>query len=236
MNPRQRRGALLLIASVVAAIAVFISVLAFIADVNSRAGNFIQIVALSRDVKAYQPITPEDVALKEIPEKWASGGAVRDARDIVGLVPLNDMATGTFAERGMFIDRPGIARGNREIAILVDAETGVAGKVKSGDKVDIIATFDGKDEQTAPTSQLWAQNALVINVGLPSDVQETDARGGLSEGKKVPITFALPTPEALRVAYAESFSVKLRLALRARNDETTADPNSLIYTAPTQVQ
>ena len=80
MNPRQRRGALLLIASVVAAIAVFISVLAFIADVNSRAGNFIQIVALSRDVKAYQPITPEDVALKEIPEKWASGGAVRDGR------------------------------------------------------------------------------------------------------------------------------------------------------------
>jgi pilus assembly protein CpaB len=236
VNPRQRRGALLLVASVVAAIAVFISVLAFIADVNSRAGNFIQVVTLARDVKAYQPITPQDVALKEIPEKWASGGAVRDARDIVGLVPLNDVTTGSFAERGMFIDRPGIATGNREIAILVDAETGVAGKVKSGDKVDIIATFDGKEDKSVPTSQLWAQNALVINVGLPSDVQETDARGGLSEGKKVPITFALPTPEALRVAYAESFSVKLRLALRARNDETTADPNSLIYTAPTQVQ
>ena len=61
-------------------------------------------------------------------------------------------------------------------------------------------------------------------------------RDGQNLTVKVPITFALPTPEALRVAYAESFSVKLRLALRARNDETTADPNSLIYTAPTQDQ
>lgn len=230
MNPRQRRGVLLLIASAIGAIAVFFGVLTFIADVNARAGNFITVVALSRDVQAYEPVTAADLELREVPERWASTESIRDARDIVGLVPLNDLNAGTFASQGMFIDRPGIAPGHREIAIMVDAETGVAGKVASGDRVDIIATFSGVDE-SPPSSQLWAQSALVIDVGLPEEVVESDGRGGFTTGQGVPITFALPAEEALRVAYGESFSVKLRLALRARNDDTVVD-DSQIFAPP----
>lgn len=222
MNPRQRRGVLLLVASAVGAIAIFFAVLTFIADVNARAGNFISVVSLAQDVEAYEPITAGDLELREVPEKWASAESVRDARDIVGLVPVNDFAAGTFASRGMFIDRPGIAPGHREIAIMVDAETGVAGKINSGDLVDIIATFPGTEEDQ-PSSQMWAQGALVIDVGLPEEVVQEDGRGGFSTGTGVPITFALPAEEALRVAYGESFSVKLRLALRARNDDSTID-------------
>ncbi|WP_151526322.1 Flp pilus assembly protein CpaB [Serinicoccus kebangsaanensis] len=230
MNPRQRRGLLLLILSAVGAIAVFFSVLSFIADVNARAGNFITVVSLARDVEAYQPVTAEDLELREVPERWASEQSIRDARDIVGLVPLNDMGAGTFASEGMFIDRPGIEPGNREIAIMVDAETGVAGKVNSGDRVDIIATFPGEEEEP-PSSQLWAQGALVIDVGLPEEITEEDGRGGFTTGQGVPITFALPTEEALRVAYGESFSVKLRLALRARNDDSTLDEGQIFAPA-----
>lgn len=222
MNPRQRRGVLLLVASAIGAIAIFFAVLTFIADVNARAGNFINVVSLAQDVEAYEPITASDLELREVPEKWASGENVRDARDIVGLVPVNDFAAGTFASRGMFIDRPGIAPGHREIAIMVDAETGVAGKVSSGDQVDIIATFPGTEEDP-PSSQMWAQGALVIDVGLPEEVVQEDGRGGFATGTGVPITFAMPAEEALRVAYGESFSVKLRLALRARNDDSTID-------------
>lgn len=226
MNPRQRRGILLLIASGIGAIAVFFAVLTFIAEVNARAGNFISVVSLARDVEAYEPITAGDLELREVPEKWASTESIRDARDIVGLVPLNDLNAGTFASTGMFIDRPGIAPGHREIAIMVDAETGVAGKINSGDRVDIIATFQGSDE-SPPSSQLWAQSALVIDVGLPESVVEADGRGGFTTGQGVPVTFALPAEEALRVAYGESFSVKLRLALRARNDDSLLDGNDI---------
>lgn len=211
------------------ALAVFVSVLSFVSSVNARAGNFISVVSVARDLKAYQPIQPDDVELRQVPEKWLSSGAIQDARDVVGLVPVNDYAKGTYAERGMFIDRPGIARGNREVAILVDAETGVAGKVKSGDRVDIIATFQGKDK--APNkAQVWAENALVIDVGLPESVEKGNGTGGLSQGKAVPVTFALPTQTALRVAYAESFAVKVRLALRARNDESKSSEQDKTYT------
>lgn len=230
MNPRQRRGVLLLIVSVLGAIAVFVAVLAFVADVNSRAGNFVQVVSLSQDVEAYEPVTADDLELREVPERWTSTEAIRDARDVLGLVPVTDLRAGTFASRGMFVDRPGIAPGHREIAIMVDAETGVAGKVRSGDLVDIIATFQG-DPEEPPTSQLWAQSALVIDVGLPEEITVEDGAGGFSTGQGVPITFALPTEEALRVAYAESFSIKLRLALRAGNDDTEVTTGTVF--APT---
>lgn len=232
MNPRQRRGLLLLIVSVLGAVAVFVAVLSFVADVNSRAGNFVQIVSLARDVKAYEPISTDDLELREVPERWTSPETVRDARDVLGLVPVADLRQGTFASRGMFVDRPGIAPGHREIAIMVDAETGVAGKVRSGDVVDIIATFQGMDPEDPPSSELWAQGALVIDVGLPEEVRTEDSRGGFTTGQGVPITFALPTDEALRVAYAESFSVKLRLALRAGSDDSTVDQSDTVF-APT---
>jgi pilus assembly protein CpaB len=220
---------LLLVVAALGALAVFVSVLSFVSSVNAKAGNFVPVVALASDLKAYQPVTPEDVELRQVPRKWLSAGAIQDARDVVGLVPVNDYAKGTYAERGMFIDRPGIQRGHREVAILVDAETGVAGKVRSGDRVDIIATFKGQDG-TKNTSAVWAQNALVIDVGLPEQVQRQDDGTAFSEGKAVPVTFALPTDVALKVAYAESFAVKVRLALRARNDETPVDSGSTVFT------
>jgi pilus assembly protein CpaB len=230
VNPRQRRGVLLLVVAAIGAISVFFSVLSFVSDVNARAGNFVSVVALRHDVQAYQAITPDDVELREVPEKWLSSAAIRNARDVVGLVPVNDYVGGTYAERGMFIDRPGIQPGNREIAVLVDAETGVAGKVRSGDRVDIIATFQG-DEKRRSTAEVWAQNALVIDVGLPEDVEKSNGQGALSQGRAVPVTFALPTETALRVSYAESFAVKLRLALRARNDDTPTREESLVFPA-----
>lgn len=231
MNPRQRRGALLFVVAALGALAVFVSVLSFVSSVNARAGNFVPVVALAEDLEAYQPVGPEDVELRQVPQKWLSSGAIQDARDVVGLVPVNDYSAGTFAERGMFIDRPGIRRGNREVAILVDAETGVAGKVRSGDRVDIIATFEGRDGRPG-TSSIWAENALVIDVGLPEQVEKQGEGGAFSEGKAVPVTFALPTATALKVAYAESFAVKVRLALRARNDESSVDPDGRVFTGP----
>ena len=45
---------------------------------------------------------------------------------------------------------PELATGEREIAILVDAETGVAGKISPGSIVDIVATFGGNDQEGVP--------------------------------------------------------------------------------------
>jgi pilus assembly protein CpaB len=231
MNPRQRRGALLLVMAALGAVGVYFSVLTYVADVNSRVGSMASIVTLSRAVAPYEPITPDAVELREIPERWLPPDAVLDARDVVGLVSPTELPAGSYAQRGMFVNRPGIQRGFREVAILVDAETGVAGKVASGDRVDIIATSQVSDELSSRNASVLVSNALVIAVGLPEDVARDDGQGGFGTGRAVPVTFALPVQEALRVAYAESFSVKVRLALRGGGDVADVPPDQGVFRA-----
>lgn len=214
--------------AVLGALAVFVSVLTYVASVNANVGNQVNVVTLATEVKAYQPVDAGMLKVTKVPEKWLSPTAVRDPGEIVGLVPLADLAEGSYADRAMFTTRPGIAQGYRETAILVDAETGVGGKIRTGDRVDLIATFAGSE--TAPSVASYVvQNALVIEVGLVQDVERANPGGGFSQGQAIPVTFALPIKDSLRLASAESFAVKVRLALRARNDDSTIPPDQTIY-------
>lgn len=231
MNPRQRRGALLMGLAVLGSLGVFFAVLSFVADVNARVGNMTTVVTLTEEVPAYQPIDPAVLELREVPERWVPEGAVTDARDVVGLVSTNDLPSGVYAQAGMFVNRPGVQRGFREVAILVDAETGVAGKVSSGDRVDIIATSELDEVAESRQARLWVSNALVIDVGVPEDVESQDEGGGFSEGQAVPVTFALPVDQALQLAYVESFAIEVRLALRGGGDGTAVPEEERTFSA-----
>jgi pilus assembly protein CpaB len=236
VNPRQRRGYVLIALAAIGALSVFFSIVTFVGEVNAKVGNLASVVALVKPVRAYQVISSDMVELRDVPAKWLPGSAITDARDVIGLVPTNDLPVGTYAQRGMFVDRPGIGRGYREVAILVDAETGVAGKISPGSRVDILVTREAeKAQQAAPqtqrTAEVWVSNALIIEVGLPETVSRRSGSDsfGSSSGKAVPVTFALPIQDALKVAYAESFAVKVRLALRGGGDTTAVAPGTDVY-------
>lgn len=228
MNPRQRRGALLLVLTSIGAIAVFLAVVVFVADVNSKVGSLAKAYQLTEDVAAYQPIEPDMLEEVELPERWISETAIRSVDETTGLVAAADMPTGSLLQSGMLIERPGVQPGFREVAIVVDAETGVAGKVAPGDHVDILATTAATDLVPA-RSEIWVSNALVLEVGVAQDVEGSDAAGNFESQRGVPVTFALTSGDALRLAYVESFSVKLRLALRGAGDDTTVDPSERVY-------
>lgn len=235
MNPRQRRGAVFLSLTVVGALVVFFAVLSYVGDVTSKVGPLTSAVRFKGDVPAYTPITPEMLETVEVPERWVSQTTVRSVADVVGLVAATDYAAGSVVQQGMLVPRPGIQPGYREVAIIVDAETGVAGKVRSGDRVDIIATAQGDKESGVPQSaQVWVSNALVLEVGLPRATEGADAQGNFESTSGVPVTFALSAEEALRLAYVESFSVKLRLALRGAGDSEVLPPSGLVYKGEAQ--
>src|SRR5699024_2096140 len=126
------------------------------------------------------------------------------------------------------IPRPGIQPGYREVAIVVDAETGVAGKVSPGDHVDIIATV-AENDQAPARAELWASDVLVLDVGLPQDIEETDQAGNSSKSCGVPVTYALAASDAVRLAYIDSFSVTSRLALRGAGDTDDLSESERIF-------
>jgi Flp pilus assembly protein CpaB len=214
--------------TVIGAIAVFFSVLVYVGEVNARVGNMVQVLRLTQDVNAFEPIDASVYEVVEVPERWVTPTTLHSENDVVGLVAAAATPAGSVLQGGMVIERPGVQPGYREIAIVVDAETGVAGKVSPGARTDIIATIAATD--TAPArAEVWVSNALVLEVGVVAGTESQDSLGNFSSGSGVPVTFSLTAEDALRLAYVESFSTKLRLALRGSGDDMVLDPSDQIF-------
>ena len=113
---------------------------------------------------------------------------------------------------------------------MIDAATGVAGKITPGAKVNIFATFAGDDRTNTPAqSKIIVSNARVIDVGQLTALDKKDDTNRSSTSEAVPITFALNTIDAQRVAYAESFAQHVRLALIAPGSDASLRPGDRTY-------
>ncbi|HEX8102779.1 MAG TPA: Flp pilus assembly protein CpaB [Solirubrobacteraceae bacterium] len=225
MNPRQRRAILLLGLAFLGLIGVFALVAGYVSDVRAEVDPKVRVLALSRDLQPYAAIDDSMVEEVEMPEHWVPRTAIRDRGSLVGLVPVTALKEGSILQQGMLAPPPELASGQREVAILVDAETGVAGKLGRGSTVDIIATYPAsEDGQVRARSRIVVPGARVIEVGRP----ELKGGGGVSEESAdpeqvVPVTFALSVKDQLKVTYAESNATEVRLGLQ-RPDEADKVP------------
>ena len=235
MNPRQRRGILLLLATAVGAVLVFVAVAAYTRSISSQVGPVATVLRLSSPISELEPITADMVEGVEVPERWVSATALRSLEELDGLVSAGNYDSGATLQQGMLRPPPGLQPGYREVAIMVDAETGVAGKITPGARVDIIATTVDPVTETQ-RSEIWVGNALIIEVGVPTSVEGEDAAGNFVENDALPVTFALASDDALRLAYAESFAVKIRLALRGTGDVDQLPPEQSVYEQGMPVQ
>lgn len=229
MNPRQRRGVLFLAFAVIGAIAVFFSVIGYVNDVESQVGNRVTAYVVGKSVEAYQPLDAGDLEKVQIPERWLPEGAVRSPEDLLGNVTAARLTKGTLLQQSNLVAAPSLEPGQREIAILVDAETGVAGKVRPGDYVDVWATFDQNVTGGGPRTKLIAQHLLVIDVGLKVSREKSRANGSVSEGQAVPVTFATERSQIQALSFAESFAVETRLALRPPGDTSVVPGGERTY-------
>ncbi|MFC7217253.1 Flp pilus assembly protein CpaB [Streptomyces polyrhachis] len=228
MNSRQRRGIILLLVSVLVAFAAFAGVLSVISDAESKVGPEVTAYELRTDVPAYQALDESKVQKIKLPKRWLSSTAVTDLKELEGKIAVNPLRKGSLLQQDMMAERPALKPGQQEIAIMIDAETGVAGKINPGSTVNIYATFAGDNQRTKPASKVIVSNAQVIDVGRLTALEPTEERG--RGGEAVPITFALGTTDAQRVAYAESFASHVRLALVAPGSDASISGSERTYT------
>ena len=230
MNPRQRRAVLLLALAAAGLLGVFVLVANYVSNVESEVGEKIAVLELTQPVAANRPVPESAVQQIVVPKKWAPEAALTDYGQLTGVVAVSNLQPGSILQEGMLATPPDLEEGEREIAILVDASTGVAGKVKPGDHVDVIASYSAQetaeDEEPRPNRALVVvPGARVINVGTP----RAEAPNGLQEeqtaGEVVPVTFALSPRQTLKVQHAQTFGSDVRLALLRPGDspERTLD-------------
>lgn len=208
------------------ALAVFLSVFSYVNSISEQVGPKSTAYTFVRDVPRNAVITQADLEEIELPNRWMADAAIGSFDASRGLVATADIRRGSLLQEGMVGPPPELQPGQRELAILIDAETGVAGKIKSGDLVDIYATFEGEnaDEQ----ARVLVADAKVLAIGQLQQITGTGREEGaqrFSSDQVVPVTFALGVQDSLKLAYAESFAVKVRLALVAPGTRSPADPN-----------
>lgn len=213
MNPRQRRGLLLLAFAGLGLLAVFALVAGYVSDVRAQVEPKVRVLALAKPAQPYKAITDDMLKTVEMPERWVPRTALRDPGQLIGLVPQSELSKDSILQEGMLSAPPDLSAGQREIAILVDAETGVAGKIGPGSIVDIVATYP-RDERRPAESTVVVAGARIVDVG-----QATLKGGrGVQQGQAadpaqvVPVTFALTPRQQLQVTYAEAFASEVRLA------------------------
>lgn len=229
MNSRQRRGVILLLLSVLCALGAFAGVLSVIDDVQSKVGPEVTAYRVRADVAPYAPLTADQFEKIEMPERWLSGNAVTDLTGIRGKIAVTTLKKGSLLQSDMIVDQPALQAGQQEVAIMIDAATGVAGKITPGSAVNVYATFEGARDSDPDQSKIIVTNARVLDVGdLRALNPDKDDRGQrLTEA--VPITFALSTLDAQRITYAESFAKRVRLALVAPGTPTTVPDKDRTY-------
>lgn len=215
----------------IGSLVVFVGLLSYTARVRSQVGEPISVLKLKKDVPAFQSITEDEVERTHVPAKYVSPGMVRDFTKVATLVTRSQLSKDSYLTFDMLREPSNINKGERELAILIDAETGVAGEVEEGDYVDIYATYGDAQGDSAPTSaRIIVPYARVISIGqLVKETKNQD--GSFSSQQLVPVTFALNLHDSLVLADAESFAVKVRLALRAPGDDSSPSESSVLVSA-----
>ncbi|EAX48030.1 SAF domain [Thermosinus carboxydivorans Nor1] len=178
------------------------------------------VVVAKVDIPPKTKITAEMVATAKVPAEYVQPGAVRELKTAVGAIAREHIVAGEqIAERRLVIQGKSagftgiIPPDKRAVTIAVTEVTGVAGFVKPGDYVDVVATFD-QNTVGDNVSQIILQNVLVLAANRDAEAGAADGAKDKKEAiKTATVTLAVTPDEVAQLALAEDKG-KVRLALR----------------------
>ena len=229
MNPRQRRGLLLIAIAALGLVAVFVLIAGYVADVREEVDPKVRLLELSKPAEAlpvdHRRHGPRGRDAGAVGAPVGAARSRRAGRRRRGGAADEELAAAEGHARRAAAARPG----QRELAILVDAETGVAGKIGPDSVVDIVATYPGNDREAAE-SRVVVPNARIVEVGTPRVEGGRGVREqNVDPSQVVPVTFALTPEQVLVVSYAESNASEVRLALLRPGDDSTLSGDQRAY-------
>jgi pilus assembly protein CpaB len=226
LNPRQRQGMLLVAVAAAGLVGVFALIAGYVRNVSTQVGPKIEVLELKSTLQPYQLVSPSMLDFVSVPQKWAPQNALRTESQAVGLISDVALQPGTRLQSGMLTPPPTLQGGQEEMAVYVDAETGVAGQIVPGSLVSIVATYQGNSQGVKSSARVVVPVAKVLGVGTPTTAggSASGSSQPTTQSQVVPVTFALTPDQVLAVSYAESFAQKVRLALMAPGAQPPVPP------------
>lgn len=184
----------------------------------------VEVLVASRFIPAGCFLTADCVGKKSIPESYVSPSAIREPRDVEGLMTLVNISAGEqilsnkfgLGEESLAL---ALSPGRRAYTLEVGETSGVGGLIRPGNHVDILTKVDSNKREI--TSFVF-QNLTVLAVGQklsagPQARSNPNTSNGASDSGYSTVTLAVTPEQAETLMYLEGRP--LRLVLRSAGDE-----------------
>lgn len=225
------------IAAFAAAVITALGVFYLLSNLNKPAeAERTSVVVAVVDIPENVTITADMVTVTAVPTEAVLPHAVTDVSMVVGSVLKADVFAGEQILMGRLVRVGEISNGTlaylvspgmRAITIAVDETGGLAGMIKPGNRVDIIAQYQvemqvyraggGTETKMIPVAKLLLQNIEVLTV------DRVMSKDGKPEGESYTTVTLEVTPEqAVQLSYSENTGL-LRAILRSPLDDDEVD-------------
>jgi pilus assembly protein CpaB len=180
-----------------------------------RGSHMTQALVATVFLPAHSAVQAGQFEKKPIPERYLNPGVMTDASELEGLLTLAPISAGEQLSSNKFT-RPGgglahgLEPGRRAYCLDVTESAGLGGRLRPGQRVDVIARTDGASRRMTAFA---LQNIRVLAVGRSTTGEEEEW------GSYNHVTLSLSPGECELMAFLEDQSA-LKLVLRAPGDET----------------
>lgn len=191
--------------------------------------ELVQVVVARVDIGNKIKITDDMLEVKKVHKRLAPENSISVKEEVVGKISLVSMFMGDvfipqkIAKVGS--TSAGLAAsiplGMRAITMNVTPDTGLAGLIKVGDKVDIISILDEEPNERG-VLLLQEREVLAVDNIINSNTDEYP-----DEGYYVTITLSVMPEEALKYSLAQTIGISNRAILRNQEDREEINIESI---------
>jgi len=217
MSRRRRAAALLGLAAVLGGLAAS-DVARREAAVRSQLGPLVPVVVAGGDLEPGRKLTARDLALREVPQRYAPAGVVAAPQQLVGYeLAIPVPRGGVIGEHQLAVDdavaAPPVEPGERAAEVV---GLGAPDLVVPGARVDVLVTRDGDGGGGAAGAELALEDVEVLAARPAPEGARDDG------AERVAATLRVTVRDAVYLAAAQSFARELRLLPRAAGDRQRA--------------
>jgi pilus assembly protein CpaB len=193
-------------------------------DVGARqaaaASDIAEVVVAKLDIATRAVLTADMLSLQSYPKNLVPAGAVTNPADAVGQTALSAIPSGAAVVRTQLVAANGrsgasltLEKGKVLVAFPTTDPLTVAGLVRPGDRIDVLATVTSGTGELARKTQTTVQNLEVIDV----------LTAGREGQKTSSLTFVVDHQVALVLKYLRDTQATIDIAVRSRDEsEMTA--------------
>jgi len=212
---RRRRAAALLGLALLLGVLAASDVAGREAALRRQLGPAVPVVVVRAPLRAGERIARAALAVRQVPERYAPPGALRDPAAAVGqraavaIAPHSDLSASLLAVPGADAEPrgPALRRGERALDLVA---VGAADAVVAGARVDVLVTYDGRAGGPGPT-RLALADVEVLAARPPPGADEAPSAGGLP---RVLATLRVTVRQAVALTAAAATARQVRLLPR----------------------